>query len=55
MGASEYYEETLKVAFTDQLPHMLPKLLKALPSERAAALVAVVQVRQVTERVPVDC
>lgn len=39
-----YYEEVLKTSFADTLPEMLPKIMKALPPERAAALKAVAEV-----------
>lgn len=39
-----YYEEVLKPSFADTLSEMLPKILKALPPERAAALKAVAEV-----------
>lgn len=41
MGAREYHESILTRAFGDELPKMLPEILKALPPDRAAALVAV--------------
>lgn len=43
MGARGYYEDVLKPSFGNKLPEMLPKILKALPPERAAALKAVTE------------
>lgn len=45
MGAREYHDSVLTLAFGDKLPEMMPKILKALPADRAAALRAVSQVR----------
>ncbi|CAM9586622.1 unnamed protein product [Ectocarpus sp. 12 AP-2014] len=45
MGAREYYESVLQEAFGDKLAGMLPDILKALPPDRAEALVAVANVR----------
>lgn len=44
MGAKEYYEKVLVVAFGDELPEVLPKILQALPTERASALASVAEV-----------
>lgn len=47
MAATEYHESVLKHAFGSKLPEMLPKLLKALPPDRAAALKAVTEVLRI--------
>ncbi|CAM9151538.1 unnamed protein product, partial [Hapterophycus canaliculatus] len=57
MNAREYHETALRPAFGDKLPGVMPKLLKALPPDRAAALTAVVEaevdeVRRLAEEAP---
>ena len=44
--ASEFYESHLRTTYGDQLPKMLPKIIRALPPNRAAALKVFTQVRQ---------
>lgn len=52
IGEREYYEDVLKPSFSDKLPEMLPKILKALPPERASALKAVMREKVCTVAKP---